>query len=112
MRVKELISQLQVCDPECEVNVVGMMINFVEELPPYYDGSVQIRTDTGVKFCRKGHNKVLLRLFNWENLMMDDSNTEVDISELADFDQESFGERVETLREECKAWDKEHNNGK
>lgn len=86
MKVKELISYLQKCDPEAHVNSSGDgPIYYVDQLPGYYDGDYGILlTDPkkdpfysiiGYEFSRKG-TKVILKTMNLEDCLLNTENKE------------------------------------
>lgn len=109
MKTKELIRQLQEADPtgEEEVCVGNIDIHFVESLPAYYDGSLQvlIRDETckcyniiGGKYKRSG-KKVNIHTLSITDAISNNRDMPVDYSELSSDRAESTKKAHDELRE-------------
>lgn len=109
MKTKELIRQLQEADPsgEEEVCVGNVDIHFVELLPAYYDGALQVLTRDenckfyniiGAKYKRSG-NKVKIHTLSITDAISNNREMPVDYSELPTDRQESAKKSHDELRE-------------
>lgn len=95
MRTKELIKELRKEDPSGELECVvgGEPIFFLQNLPAYYDGSLQClvqdpdKSDgydvVGAKFTDKGR-KIEISTFTVEDAILEDLDLPVDCSEVGD----------------------------
>lgn len=99
MTTKELIRRLEELDPEgtLEVAIGGCEpIYVVERLPAYYDGSLQVLIQdraldpyfnvVGGKIVRSGE-KIRLSAYTIEDLLGDDPDAPVDLSEARESDR-------------------------
>jgi len=110
MKTKELIKQLQECDPTGEVEVVcdGGDIFTVINLPAYYDGSLKvlIRDDTlkpyydviGMREIREGR-KVILQGMDLQDICWDIDNPESLIIEGSDEFKESAKKHIKECQD-------------
>lgn len=81
MKTKDLILELQKCDPNAEVVVGGEPIFFIEQLPGYYDGSYQklIQNKSknynikGIEFTRAG-TKVKIHCLSVEDIIWNEES--------------------------------------
>tara|TARA_Y100000310_G_scaffold345691_1_gene468327 strand:- start:4894 stop:5277 length:384 start_codon:yes stop_codon:yes gene_type:complete len=111
MKVGELIKELQEFDLDEEVCVGNLDIYFLDELPAYYDGNLQrIIKDpekkhcysiVGAKVTGKG-KKVNLYTMGVEDVILDDPEVPVDLSELIDIAKARWESKVEEYREEIR----------
>lgn len=112
MKTKELINNLQELDPSGELEVVagGIPIYFVQRLPAYYDGALQIliqdksRNDyniIGYKYTHKG-DKIRLDLMELDDCLLSNPDLPVDLSEVTEHSVESIKNRVENSRKEMR----------
>ena len=108
MKTKELIKQLQEQDPSGELEVIagGSPIYFIDCEPAYYDGALEILIQdaslsgyniVGFKYTNKG-NKIRLHLMDLDDVLLDDPELPVDVSEVAD----RYKDYVEKTREEMR----------
>jgi uncharacterized lipoprotein YehR (DUF1307 family) len=109
MKSKEVIKLLQELDPtgEIEVCVGNIDIHFIDRLPAYYDGTLQVlqRDDSkqgydivGAKYCRKG-DKLCIYPFSISDAIIQDSSIIVDYSELNNDTREQLEKQHNELRE-------------
>lgn len=106
MKTKELIRQLQKCDPtgEEEVFVGNIDILEVAGMPAYYDGAVQqLVRDPNNKYYnviggiyRRSGAKIQIQLCSFDDALMEDPELPIDVSEVHDHDKE----QVEAWRQE------------
>lgn len=95
MKTKKLIEELQKCDPtgEEEVCIGNVDIHFIEKLPAYYDGTLQvlIRDEkkspyyniVGAKYKRTG-KKIVIHYHSISDAICDNPNLPIDYSELSE----------------------------
>jgi hypothetical protein len=110
MKSKKLIELLQSLDPtgEVEVSVNNADILYVESLPAYYDGSLQvlIRDESkkpyydivGAKYVRTG-GKIVIHPMSITDLLWDDPDASVDYSQLSGWSLEKCTETNEKTRQ-------------
>lgn len=122
MKTRELIAALQKEDPSGDLDVVagGTPIYFASREPAYYDGPLEmlIHDDSrrpyysivGYKVTSRGE-KVKLHLMDVSDVLLDEPDAAVDLSELSEFNRERWEKRVAVVRasmlnikEETKAW--------
>lgn len=113
MTSKELIEALRKEDPDgdTEVCVGNIPIYFLGNEAAYWDGRLEMLIQdhskdpyyniVGYKVTGRGR-KVQLHLMDLDDVILDDPDTPVDLSELEDQTKEMWKERVEDLREETK----------
>lgn len=109
MKTKELICLLQQEDPsgEVEVCVGNVDIHFLEYLPAYYDGRLQVlKRDEkdniiGGKYIKTGH-KVNIHTLSISDAVYNYENFEVDYSDL----HPESAERAKTNHEALRQWRK------
>lgn len=117
MKTKELVAALQSEDPSGELEVVagGLPIYYVERLPAYYDGNLQMLVQdksvqgyniTGYKVTGKGE-KVVMRLMDLGDVLCEDAEAPVDLSGLSKLSFEDWTKRVEAERKESREGDEE-----
>lgn len=112
MKTRELIQALQEQDPsgECEVVAGATPIYFVERQPAWYDGHLEMLVHdeskkgtsysiTGYKVTNRG-NKVVLFRMGLDDVLCDDPDAPVDLSDLNDGARARWEEHVSKLREE------------
>lgn len=110
MKSSELIRQLQMLDPSGEVEVAcdNHDIFFAELLTAYWDGDLQllIRNPelkgyniTGAKVTQKGY-KIVLRGMGVEDVLLDNLNAEIDLSELSPESKIRWENKIKEWREE------------
>jgi hypothetical protein len=122
MKTKELIKRLQEEDPsgEIEVCVGNVDIHFVERMPAYYDGSLQVLIRdyntkyyniVGGKYVREGQ-KVKIHILSITDAISNaasvDANFEVDYSQLSEESAKSTQKAHADLREWHRKLDIEH----
>lgn len=113
MKTKEVIRQLMEADPsgEEEVCVGNIDIHFIESLPAYYDGSLQVLTRdpnskyyniTGGKYRRSG-TKINIRTLSITDAISNnyecEKDCDIDYSELSERDQVETKKAHDQLRE-------------
>lgn len=114
MKTKELIKRLQEADPsgELECCVGNVDIYFVEQLPAYYDGPLEVLVHdealkdkcwsiTGAKIVRSGQ-KVQIHTISIEDVMFDmvDDNRDFPIS-IEDTTEGYYKKRVDQWKSEA-----------
>lgn len=113
MKSKEVIKLLQELDPDGEIEVcVGNIdIHYIECLPAYYDGTLQVllRDENkkgyniiGAKYCRKGNKLCIVPLSISDAITDRDDNFNVDYSEL----DEDRRIQLEKQHNDLRAWHK------
>ena len=120
MKSKELIQQLQKLDPtgETEVCVGNTPIYFVESKPAYYDGVLKTLIHDepkvgkefsiiGMKYIIHGE-KLHLNLFEVDDLIGEDPEAFVDLSDLDEIRRERIGKQIEDLRQCWRKWHAEN----
>lgn len=77
--VRDLIEELQKCDPDAIVNTRSGPVHYVDQLPGYYDGPYQILVDhSTMKYTKQG-TKVFICDRTVEDMYFDcDSKEELD----------------------------------
>ena len=101
MKVKELIEQLKKCDPNAVVCINGDAIDYIHELPGYYDGKYNevIRDESGDNesfvISSKG-TKVVVKTYDLGDFLINDTDGEVVID--VEHDEAEIKEAVEDLR--------------
>lgn len=118
MKTKELIEKLQFVDPtgELECCVDNVDIYFVDVLPAYYDGALQLLVHdeskkpyysiVGGKVTTRGY-KVKLVTVSIEDMLLDNPDAPVDLSECSPAHQKDWEARLVKIREEVKQVNKE-----
>ena len=112
MTSKELIKILQELDPEgnVEVSVGSIPIFFIERLPAYYDGSLQVLIRdkskhyynvVGAAYKRKG-DKISIQTHSIYDSIWEDPNLPIDYSELSEYDRLKAQKAHEDLKKSCK----------
>lgn len=111
MKTKDLIAALQQADPsgEEECCIGNADIHFVENIPAYYDGALQILVRdpilrpyfdvVGARFVRGGR-KVKIHYLTISDLVWDRPETVIDYSELSEDQQKRYKENHAKIREE------------
>lgn len=113
MKTKEVIRQLMEADPsgEEEVCVGNVDIHYIESLPAYYDGSLQVLTRdptskyyniTGGKYRRSGMKVVIKTLSITDAISCaheGEKDCQIDYSELSERDQVETKKAHDQLRE-------------
>lgn len=113
MKSKELIEQLLKADPNGEFEVVaaGIPIYFASRQPAYYDGALKILIQdktsehyniTGFKYTHQG-NKIQLHLMDIDDVLLNDPDLLVDISEVTEHSKDRISKSVEETRSEMKS---------
>jgi hypothetical protein len=113
MKTKDLIKQLQECDPEgeTEVCVHNVPIYYVDNLPAYYDGKLQVLINdpekepyysvVGAKFVSTGR-KVVINTLGIDDAIHSDPDLPVEIdNDIPTYDF-SYAKRVEEWRKEAR----------
>lgn len=104
MKVKELIAELQKCDPEATVNTNDGDIHFIHEMPGYYDGHYEelIKDEKGynigVRFTRAGKSKVCIINESYESLLMECDTNEAMAKLVWEFDKSLDISTVENIK--------------
>jgi hypothetical protein len=110
MKTRELIDQLQRADPSGELEVIadGTPVYFVSRQDAYYDGPLEmlIHDDSkrpyysivGYKVTQRGQ-KVRLHLMGLSDVLLDEPEAPVDLSELSDWSRERWANRVAGVRD-------------
>ena len=112
MTTQKLIEELKKADPDgtAEVVVNNAPIYFVENLPAYWDGHMQVLKQDlsnqfynirGVKITGKGQ-KVRLNIMNIEDIISEDPEAEIDLSELDGFQLKSWEAIIDRYREDSR----------
>jgi hypothetical protein len=112
MTTKELIQRLQEEDPEgnTEVVVGGEPIHWIENLPAYYDGrcgSLILDHSKDPYYnivgyrVRESGRKVRLGTVDLEDVLYDNPNATVDLSDLQEREREQWEEKVQKVRREA-----------
>ena len=112
MTTQKLIEELKKADPggTAEVVVNNAPIYFVENLPAYWDGHMQVLKQDlsnqfynirGVKITGKGQ-KVRLNIMNIEDIISEDPEAEIDLSELDGFQLKSWEAIIDRYREDSR----------
>lgn len=107
MKTKDLILELQKCDPEAEVVVGGEAIFFIEQLPGYYDGSYQklIQNNSsnynikGLEFTRAG-TKVIINTMSVEDIIWNEESAAAARKLEFKFDKSLNNSQVERFKEQ------------
>lgn len=115
MKVRELIEQLQECDPEAHVETAGGPAWFVATLPAYYDGShVQLVTDPNTKFYNvlgfkitDEGSKVVIYPHDIQDAMLDNPEIPIDLSGLIGPRRSSAEKHIDALREKYREMNQE-----
>jgi len=110
MKTKELIKQLQECDPsgEIEVCVSNVDIHYVTTEPAYYDGKLQLLvrdpalTDCydviGGKYMTTG-SKVVITLMSITDVLWDDPDATIDYSDIPEHSRARYEESDNKTRQ-------------
>ncbi len=109
MTTKELIEALKKVDPEgdTQVCVGNTPIYFVENETAYWDGLLQVLIQDHSKdpfYNIKGYKvtgsgrKVQLHLMGLDDVILDNPEIPIDLSELSDDRRGEWGQRIEDLR--------------
>lgn len=117
MKTRELIARLQAQDPSGELQVCSgnRPIYFVERLPAYYDGRLQMliqdetRTDyniVGYKITGRGE-KVQLHIMDLEDCIAGNADLPLDVADLSEGAQREWIDLADTCRAETRAIDAE-----
>ena len=112
MKSKELIKQILEADPSGELEVIagGIPIYFVDREPAYYDGplkaliqdkSLRYYNITGFKYSHKGF-KIRLHLMDIEDVLLNNPDLPVDISEVTEHSKNRILEEINKIRTEMK----------
>lgn len=93
MKVKDLIKKLQECDPESIITTSeGALLDFIQELPGYYDGAYDYRD--GKKYVRSRDGfKTVLYIQDIEDFILDaayERKTKDEINNLLCFDRTQY----------------------
>lgn len=116
MKTKDLIKELQEQDPSGELECVvgGEPIFFLQNLPAYYDGSLQYLIQdpdkagsynvVGAKFIDKGR-KIEISTLTIENAIWEAPELPVDCSEVSNIERKE--KKVEEWRRQRREADKE-----
>lgn len=110
MKSKEVIRLLQELDPdgETEVCVGNMDIDYIECLPAYYDGTLQVlqRDESkdgyniiGAKYCIDGDKLCIVPLSISDAIVHQDCSLNVDYSELTEDRREQLKKQHNDLRD-------------
>lgn len=113
MKVKDLIAELQKCDPEAFVDMPDGALCSVELLPGYYDGSYQVIIEdaskkpyysaVGMKFSTSGE-KVCLKTMTYEDIVWECSSEEelnalvFEFEGVSEFVKNSILKKIETTK--------------
>ncbi|SRR6266705_837100 len=105
MKTKELIAALQEEDPtgESEVQAEGIPIFFVEKLPAWYDGPMNVLEQdktgrvTGYKVTKIG-SKIRLHTVSLAEFIIENPDKEVDLSGLNNTGQKEYKEYIENVK--------------
>jgi hypothetical protein len=122
MKSKEVIRLLQELDPdgETEVCVGNIDIHYIEHLPAYYDGTLQVlqRDENedgyniiGAKYCRKG-NKLCIVPLSISDAIINDSSIDSDSTLIVDYSElpEDRKEQLKKQHDELRDWYKNLQN--
>jgi hypothetical protein len=109
MKVKELIKQLQDCDPEAHIRIatddVAATPWFVEEKPGYWDGYYSYMEDGKLIFSTEG-NKVDLRVVDVEDFIWDNHNNWEEMIDFR-FTYADPSDKIERVKEKLREYEKE-----
>ena len=123
MKTKDLILELQKCDPNAEVVVGGEAIFFIEELPGYYDGSYQklIQNESnnynikGIEFTRSG-TKVKIHCLSVEDIIRNEESVAaakklefIFDPSLSPLQVEEFKNQIKKILKELEEYEKSNN---
>jgi hypothetical protein len=108
MKVKDLIVALQKFDPELIVSDGVAPLWFVEKMPVWYDGKLQLmhvpegdRWPRSASFAQSG-DKLVMSFYGIESALMDNPDMPVDVDRMSDH----YKELVERWRKEGRGeWD-------
>lgn len=104
MKSRELIAKLRELDPEGEIEVSHVWD--VERLPAYYDGALQIIDEKGnCKVTTKGL-KLCIITRTLTDVILDNSEAVIDISELEGTWVKKYQERIEDARTQSREIDR------
>lgn len=114
MKTRELIAALQEQDPSGDLEVIagGVPIYFVSCQPAYYDGPLRVLVHdeskrgkcysvVGFKVTSRGE-KVRLHLMDVEDVLFDNPDAPVDLSEASAYSREQWEKHVEFIRQEAR----------
>lgn len=112
MKTKDLIAELIKADPSGELEVIagGTPIYFVDCEPAYYDGPLKILIQdksltcyniTGFKYTHQGE-KVRLHLMDLDDVLLNDPDLPVDISEVTEHSRERTLDFINKTRDEMR----------
>lgn len=116
MKTKELITKLLELDPDgqLECTVGNCSINYIELLPAYYDGRLQIieydkdgRPLSG-KYVSNG-KKLCISYTTIQECVMENSDFPVDFSELEEVSRKRYSSYIDEFRKKSIELDKEFN---
>lgn len=113
MKSKELIAEILKRDPSGELEVIagGTPIYFVDCEPAYYDGPLKILVQdksrsgyniVGFKYTHQG-NKIRLHLMDLDDVLLNDPDLPIDISEVSEHSSERTLEFINKTREEMRS---------
>ena len=117
MLVKELIAALQQEDPDTEVCVGNRPIHFIEGVPAYYDGPLQVLVQdkanpyyniTGAKILHTGR-KVQVHILSIEDALLEDPEMTVECTTDRDKTRaDQWRKEAREARDEAIKWHKEY----
>jgi hypothetical protein len=114
MKTSELIAQLREADPSGEIEVFSgsCPVYGVENLPAYYDGPAQslIRNSNNIKGIklRISGRKIKLHTIDYEVILWDTPDAEIDLSELGEAARKEWSNLIEQTKEQIARINQDH----